>query len=767
MKPVELFLEPHQELLAPSESVPARLEKVRGLLPLTHQLETYRQLKENHIVFNSFPTGTGKTLATYLHLLDRPDSNALIIAPTNALIAQHAQDLRDFKEQSSIPHLILEVDAAKLRALSTEGERDRNPDILFRLLQNPFEFAEQLDLPEDLKAEHPPLVFITNPDIFYYALYGLVNRFDRRNLLQTIFKEFGYIVVDEFHYYDARQFSVFLFFVTLSHSMKFFEQKERRMAVLTATPNENILTYFERLAGQGLGYSLVSPNNDYPKGDAVTSLAPMQVTLYPYASRQSVDLPEHIDSAQLRNWIAEGKTGAFISDRLTDISVLSQRLKGAFDLEKVTGAVPKEDRPSILTKPLLLATPTVDIGYNFKREDKNRQNIDFLVFIAEYEDEFWQRLGRAGRVLGKEVTTTPSQVSAFLPEDAVERLQPFDKQTLTHEQLKTIFEETGALPKKPFDGSYIASDGVAATFSSFATIRDSLTDDHIHLIEDALQLIQKIFAPKYAPKTVGQIIGYASERRELERLLSEPEAQPKPVLFNQFRAYVGDVSISPDEARALFRHYLEAKNIIFRAEHSFRGSGDEIQVQVYDPRRFLTNDATTTHYNLMHLLRYFHLQVYESAKDFQRESGQLPADNLLYVRLDDLLPKDERPLVGFSLETRENPVTFEHRHLRKLWAFKNIRILLNGGATYLDNRAQEVFKTTPLPMTIFLEEDNSYLRRYLKDLKVYPRELQVCFVESGETREYLAVVGVLGKQLVKKLEQVRRWNKHISSYTIV
>ena len=41
---------------------------------------------------------------------------------------------------------------------------------------------------------------------------------------------------------------------------------------------------------------------------------------------------------------------------------------------------------------LILATPTVDIGYNFKKLGKARQNVDWIVCDARYGDELIQRL---------------------------------------------------------------------------------------------------------------------------------------------------------------------------------------------------------------------------------------------------------------------------------------------------------------------------------------------------------------------------------------
>ena len=88
----------------------------------------------------------------------------------------------------------------------------------------------------------------------------------------------------------------------------------------------------------------------------------------------------------------------------------------------ITGVTDKEDRNLSQGKSLILATPTVDIGYNFDRV-KNRQNLDYIIFDFKYEDQFWQRLGRAGRVLGKVERDILSEVIVFTDSDTISKLK--------------------------------------------------------------------------------------------------------------------------------------------------------------------------------------------------------------------------------------------------------------------------------------------------------------------------------------------------------
>ena len=103
-------------------------------------------------------------------------------------------------------------------------------------------------------------------------------------------------------------------------------------------------------------------------------------------------------------WLRDGQDGAIISSSLGMISMIHNFLRNSgvssAAMGRITGAELREGRRESKEKQLILATPTVDIGYNFDRATpKARQNIDFLFYDAFSGDEFIQRLGRAGRVL--------------------------------------------------------------------------------------------------------------------------------------------------------------------------------------------------------------------------------------------------------------------------------------------------------------------------------------------------------------------------------
>ena len=176
--------------------------------PLYHQQRTYDELKANDLVINTYNTGTGKTKASLLQLFDLKDENdnLLFIAPTNELIRQHAEDIRGFVEEHELNFEVAEVTGKKLR--EWEGVYDpgypvRNPRKLHEIIEDPRNYFPNL-------TGRKRLILVTNPDIFYLCFYSLYSEMDSANLFRDFLVKFNYIVIDEFHYYNAKTTREFL-----------------------------------------------------------------------------------------------------------------------------------------------------------------------------------------------------------------------------------------------------------------------------------------------------------------------------------------------------------------------------------------------------------------------------------------------------------------------------------------------------------------------------------------------------------------------------
>lgn len=331
--------------------------------PLYHQQRTYNALETNDLVINTYNTGTGKTRASLLRLFDLKNENVLFIAPTNELIHQHANDIREFVKEQDLNFYVAEVTGQKLRewdVVDDPGYRVRNPRKLHELIQNPRDYFPEM-------TQQRPLILVTNPDIFYLCFYTVYSPLDRANLFRHFLLDFNYIVIDEFHYYNAKQLANFLMFFILSKEFGYFESNGRKVCLLSATPDEKVIDYLDTI---GLKYACISPDNEPIESNSyekIQTLSELELTLH--SGKMQNLLKDHPE------WIGDplhsGKEGAVISSSLRTINEIKQVLQTTGLREKIgliTGAVGrKERRDATKSFPLVLATPTVDIGYNFEK----------------------------------------------------------------------------------------------------------------------------------------------------------------------------------------------------------------------------------------------------------------------------------------------------------------------------------------------------------------------------------------------------------------
>src|SRR5262249_38882413 len=184
--------------------------------------------------------------------------------------------------------------------------------------------------------------------------------------------------------------------------------------------------FIERLGDVGVSVKRLAPEPvaaDDPL--ATKSLTELELELYPYNTRDAAgEFLAHVE--QIVDLIEQKKDGAILLNSLYGVNRLARVFEhrlGVRCVGRITGPLSKEERGLAPFKPLLLATPTVDIGFNFEGHPKDRQNLDFVGFEAPLKDQFWQRLGRGGRVLGKPRQDILSRALAFIPDGPWHRLR--------------------------------------------------------------------------------------------------------------------------------------------------------------------------------------------------------------------------------------------------------------------------------------------------------------------------------------------------------
>ena len=381
---------------------------------LQHQVDIFEKSRDHEIIMDLAPTGTGKTKAGLSVLLHNRDRSAIYIAPTNALVEQQTEAAKQFVKDAGLNHFVIAASAKEVRAWSNDRVGSRPGEKIYNLLRNPAIFFPEL-------GEYRPILLVTNPDLFYYATFFAYNRLDRVNIASTFYNQFATVIFDEFHLYDAKQLVSLFFYLAFSHVFKFFENN-RKVVLLTATPDKTCEAALSELKAQGVKIARV--DGETLSDHMIPSQTSVCLEIKPQSDRDSL-LESIANEVKQRFENYPDHNGAIILDSKDHINRLADLLhtKGLGKyIGRITGSTPKGDRKLAAQQPIILATSTVDVGFNFERSpDPARQNLDWLIFTARDRAAFWQRIGRVGRVLGKVETNIPSEAIAYLPETAWEQ----------------------------------------------------------------------------------------------------------------------------------------------------------------------------------------------------------------------------------------------------------------------------------------------------------------------------------------------------------
>jgi CRISPR-associated endonuclease/helicase Cas3 len=381
---------------------------------LQHQVDVFEKSRDHDIIMDLAPTGTGKTKAGLSVLLHNRDCSAIYIAPTNALVEQQTEAAKQFVKDAGLNHFVIAASAKEVRSWSNDRVGKRPGEKIYNLLRNPAIIFPEI-------GEYRPVLLVTNPDLFYYATFFAYNSKDRVNIANNFYTQFATVIFDEFHLYDAKQLVSLFFYLAFSKVFGFFENN-RKVVLLTATPVDSCKIALGELDKQQVRIAEVK--DDTLMNRMIPSQTSVSLEIRPQSDRDSL-LDAIANEVKQRFEDHSDCNGAIILDSKDHINRLADLLNtkglGKY-IGRITGSTPKGDRKLAAQQPIILATSTVDVGFNFERSpDPARQNLDWLIFTARDRAAFWQRIGRVGRVLGKVETNIPSEAIAYLPETAWEQ----------------------------------------------------------------------------------------------------------------------------------------------------------------------------------------------------------------------------------------------------------------------------------------------------------------------------------------------------------
>lgn len=360
-----------------------------GKLWAVHQIETCEALKENDAVINSYPTGTGKTKALLNAVRENGINRALIIAPINELINQYESSIIQFKNEFNMPHGVFAITSEKLDEMNHKAHAQTLRNIL--------------------KSEKA--IIITNPDIVHYVImqkYG--NRAMAGKLLIDLLRFPQLVAFDEFHYYDP---SRMFFALVLITTARYFKINQKYM-FMTATPAEEMLTFIKKLGLKTATIELPENTSEYQNVKVASPI---------YLEILKGKLDDHYQLIEEQLLKETSKDILIISESLSRLAKIALSLrKNGVDFGIITGPVEHSERQKNLQKRILLATTTIDVGYEINRPHKDRQGVDTIFFEARTSEDLIQRLGRAGRVFGKSKTDIPSKAFVCVPSNIYENV---------------------------------------------------------------------------------------------------------------------------------------------------------------------------------------------------------------------------------------------------------------------------------------------------------------------------------------------------------
>lgn len=742
---------------------------------LYHQKRTVDELKNNSVVFNTYPTGAGKTMASLLYLKENTDIDTLFIAPTNELLRQHSEDIKKIVEDNKLPHIVVKIDASVIEKLR---EAHRKGATLYEVLSNPLQFREELSIETIDYDGKRPVIIVVNPDIFYYCFYSLYGNNDKGNLMNVIIKKFNYIVIDEFHYYNSKQLANFLFFMLLSKEFNYFKYG-RKMCILTATPDALVEQYLRR---GGIEYKIISQENEGIESEKYEKLKTLS-ELDLYVTNKSLD---EVVSEMYKHNILK-KDCVVISQSIYRVNKLKEQLINngisKDDIGIITGAIKSEERKNAVAKSLIIATPTVDIGYNFKKENKESQNIDEVITEANTCDQALQRLGRAGRILGKKIQNERSKVVVCVA-DAVYEAFKEETREISRFELKKLI--TGAMPERNIMKKYIETNGILELCFPMQEMYRKMSQQNKAIIENLFDMVISVFAPRSKENfkgLSGKINKYkkqcmfineynkASDKKEIVQNIDntlfidfykhycpdEDGKEEKEVIDNSMLDDFSeqDIKILKSDVEQELVHYVNSEITKIKSLTNFRGADISKPALVFDKYYKFGQEHRIFVYDIFHLMKYYDIDWYENKKDFEKAAKIKLSD---YEEEANAIDKIDIFIIANGIRENAIEITweygfyreqsdFEEKYTSKVEAINNLILVgyeyTNGGRerVVFPEKITKAFKENYIPIyTISQESKEEYkIRKMIENQPIFLQKLKVLFSESD--KEYFIITG--------------------------
>ncbi|MBD2679446.1 MULTISPECIES: type I-D CRISPR-associated helicase Cas3' [Nostoc] len=729
---------------------PDKISFIRNALQ--HQLDVFEQSKDADIILDLAPTGTGKTKAGLTVLKHQPNKSAVYIAPTNALIEQQTEAAKQFVRDANLPHVVKSASAKDVKSWPQDKVGRRSGEKLYNILRNPATVFDDV-------GANTPILLVTNPDTFYYATFFAYNQLDRGNIAAGFYTKFSTVIFDEFHLYDAKQLVGMLFYLAYSHVFRFF-QHGRKVVLLTATPEPACELALENLKQAGVRIARI--DGEVGNTNLLASQTAVNLELRPKPESKDEWLAELAAEVIHRFRERPHENGAIILDSLDNINRLSDLLRqqGLSDyIGRITGPAPKRDRQRAMQRQIILATSTVDVGFNFERHpEPRRQNLDWLIFSARDRAAFWQRIGRVGRVLGKSVTNIDSEAIAYLPADAWKEGLTDLNTTGGRTALKEMLDNLPCLDK-PFLTAYWRSEAsleIARPLLELEEVFDNLPD--AELIPKLFNTLKSVLDNKrswedyrHRMKVLRGAENIAKESLEklktgwkflkggqafvktFIKVTSPEEWEDLQAGRTKLDAYE-KIFKEHNDLLSDLKEFAEVFSISYAPLFSFRYSLFE-SLPIRDPYNLVTDESEETQLDPFHLLRYYEF-----------------AQNGDFIEIKSRATETYK--LSFRMRYCGSRQEFANTEINKLTAFKNCRVVRSIGESIQPTTALQALSKHLLPGVIICPRTNAAALFQLHKQGIFSYTITIACDDGDRQYEFLAgLSGIL--TMAMKYNQLR------------
>ena len=537
---------------------------------------------------------------------------------------------------------------------------------------------------------------------------------------------------------------------------------------MTATPNQNVKKYLEKLSVD-IGWITPEAEIDDEIGKTLETpaLAPVHLEVYSVDELKDGLLTLAFDKKQeIAKWLNDGEDGAIISSALWRINQIYYDLKSIISTEtmgRLTGAESRRGREDAKAKRLILATPTVDIGYNFDRLGKTRQNIDFLLLDARSGDEFIQRLGRAGRVLGKQQQDIPSRALAVVDATFYKALQSYDAQVMSRLVLRELAEEH--LPARNSQYSYIKTGAIVEAFLPIFRLEGMASFDGKPDIEILFNGVQQLFASNTTltyqrlKRSTRSFIQRAQDYGNLDEIppeMTDCLSKCKQRLMNEQdyrKSHSTKLWSGSHDAYKWLQKDLRSY-FIEKARFSFRDDFQPPLALVSDSQGLLSSESVIQ-FDALHIVKNYLVEYFDSAMKWQEMTGQLLPDGakdaVIFCDLIELRSPEDRLKIGLKLSVsdfKRSAWEEEEGFAYKPTALYGLEITTLNNDHGLPTNVRKMFAQRYIPAFVVAKESRSASTMWSlkKQAQFIPYDLQIIF-SDGKTHDYYVVLGTMALQI--------------------